>query len=368
MSTRTITKGAKVTLRARKIKKGKIETLYLDWTEGGKRHYEYLKKYLYVKPEGSQKEMNEISKMEANELRNQKESRLVNGVNLSGGKVSLVAYMEKFKSLQKKGGGKRSHGTIKSYDTTVNLLKEYCGEGFTIADVTETWVSDFRSFLLNKYQPSTASVYLSRIQALVKHAIKHDKILKDDPFSRIDSIKGKDPEFEFLSFEELQKLKNTACRKDVVKRAALTSAMTGLRASDCMNLKWKQVCYSDEMGNFLDFTQQKTTQRERMPIKESVLEILGKRGDPNEPVFPGFKNNSVDNTHLREWVARAGITKVIKFHSFRHTFAIMLGNNEANLFQIKELLGHKNIGTTQRFYAKIVDTSKRDIINKLPDL
>lgn len=45
----------------------------------------------------------------------------------------------------------------------------------------------------------------------------------------------------------------------------------------------------------------------------------------------------------------------------RHTFARMAIEAEVNLFTIKEVLGHSNISTTQRYLSISLKTLKRQI-------
>lgn len=50
----------------------------------------------------------------------------------------------------------------------------------------------------------------------------------------------------------------------------------------------------------------------------------------------------------------AGITKHITFHSARHTNAVLLLENGADIYTVSKRLGNREIRTTE-IYAKIVD-------------
>jgi site-specific recombinase XerD len=63
----------------------------------------------------------------------------------------------------------------------------------------------------------------------------------------------------------------------------------------------------------------------------------------------------------------AKISKKITFHCARHTYAVMLLANGANLMTVKELLGHRDIKSTQ-IYAKVIDDSKVAAVDGLPSM
>lgn len=55
------------------------------------------------------------------------------------------------------------------------------------------------------------------------------------------------------------------------------------------------------------------------------------------------------------------------FHCARHTCATLLLNSGVDIYTVKEILGHTDIGTTMQ-YAKVVDKTKRKAVNSIPIL
>ena len=94
---------------------------------------------------------------------------------------------------------------------------------------------------------------------------------------------------------------------------------------------------------------------------------MGKRKRESDRVFQGLKYGAHFNAEILRWCMRAGITKHITFHSARHTHAVLLLENGADIYTVSKILGHKEIRTTQ-VYAKIVDKKKKEAAYLIPEL
>ncbi|MBQ8526460.1 MAG: site-specific tyrosine recombinase XerD [Clostridia bacterium] len=66
---------------------------------------------------------------------------------------------------------------------------------------------------------------------------------------------------------------------------------------------------------------------------------------------------------IKEYTHRAGIEKDITPHTLRHSFAAHLIENGADLISVQEMMGHKDISSTQ-VYTKLVKSRIRDVYNK----
>ena len=142
----------------------------------------------------------------------------------------------------------------------------------------------------------------------------------------------------------------------IVKRAALFSALTGLRHSDIQKLTWAEI--EEFNGGYrLNFTQQKTKGVEYMPISKQAYQLCGERKDDELLVFAGLPDPSWISKPLERWIKQAGITKHITFHCARHTFATLQLASGTDIYTVSKLLGHTNVKTTQ-IYAKVVDEKK----------
>ena len=107
---------------------------------------------------------------------------------------------------------------------------------------------------------------------------------------------------------------------------------------------------------------QKTKQIIHNPIGDEALALIDNNSRKG-PVFPGFKDCMIQ-TVLKQWVKAAGITKHITYHSTRHTFCSLQLEAGTDSRTVQELVGHKNLATTQR-YLDSVDRRKKEAANRI---
>lgn len=366
----------KVTLRQKPISGGR-HTLYLDYypeiidPETGKpTRREFLKMYIYDKAKTpiDKKHNKETLELAENiKAKRQLEIQQEDFGFLSSTKkkADFIAY---FASLADKRTGTNSD----NWASALNYLKDFAGGRVKFVDINEAWLEDFKAYLkTSKSKRSTKSKlsqnstvsYFSKVKAALKQAYK-EGYLEKNIGTFVEGIKPAETHRQYLSLEELNKLAKTPCSLPLLKQAALFSALTGLRFSDIEKLQWNEVQHNKQQGHFIQFTQKKTKGVEVLPISEQAVDLLGQRGKPNSRVFDGLKYSAYNNAHLTKWVAKAGITKDITFHSFRHTYATLQLTNGTDIFTVSKLLGHRELKTTQ-VYAKIIDETKRKAANKI---
>lgn len=280
------------------------------------------------------------------------------------GKQNFVEY---FRKLAKK----RKSSNHENWGSALNYLEKFTKGTLLFADLNETVFEDFKEYLLttteNKRKTilskNSAVSYFNKVKAALRQAYK-DGILQTDLNAIIQPIKEEETRREFLSIEELNELVKKPCNEPLLKRAALFSALTGLRFSDIQKLTWGEVQEVSGQGYFLNFQQQKTDGIENHPISQQAYNLLGERYEPNSKVFEGLKYSAYQNKHLAQWIGSAGITKNITFHCFRHTYATLQIFYGTDIYTVSKMLGHKDLKTTQ-VYAKIANKLKQEAANKI---
>lgn len=373
----------KVTLRKKAITKGR-QSLYLDFyppivspKTGDPTRREFLGLYVYKKPKNELEKTHNINQINlGNNICSKRENELnkpeiytefeKEQLRLKGlADSDFVEYFEKL-------ANKRKANNHDNWISSVNYFKDFCGGSLRFGDVTEKKLEEFKEYLLNvkskksdkaKLAQNSAVSYFNKVKATLKQAYK-DGILQSDLNAKTAPIKEEETRREFLTIEELNSLIKTPCNNTIIKKAALFSALTGLRFGDIENLVWGEVEFIKGRGYFLNFDQEKTKGIETHPISEQAFNILGERGGKDERVFDGLVYSAYENKHLYQWIGAAGITKNISFHNFRHTYATLQLANGTDIYTVSKLLGHKSLKTTQ-VYAKVVDELKRDAAERI---
>lgn len=106
------------------------------------------------------------------------------------------------------------------------------------------------------------------------------------------------------------------------------------------------------------------------PLVKKLTEYT-KLYKPQEWMFERYKGEpfteSIVSKKLKEAAKEAGITKRVYPHLLRHSFATHLIEQGTDLKVVKELLGHNQLKTTER-YVHIADTFKSNIRTPLDDI
>lgn len=373
----------KVKLRQKAIS-GNRQSLYLDFypaiphpETGEPTRREFLGLYLYDKAKNPiDKQHNKETLRLAEQIRLKKENHLnkpeiYTGYELEQKRIKEKGeknFVEYFKTLADKRKASNHDNWVSAY----NYLETFTKGNLKFADLNEKFCNDFKEYLLTtKSHKSTKTTlsrnsavsYFNKLKATLKQAYK-DGYLQSDLNAKIEPIKQAETRRNFLTIEELNRLAKTECNNPLLKRAALFSALTGLRFSDIKNLVWGEIHHSVENGYYIQFTQQKTKGVEVLPISEQAYSLLGEPKEPTDKVFEGLTYSAYENKHLYQWIGAAGITKDITFHCFRHTFATLQLSKGTDIYTVSKMLGHRELKTTQ-IYAKIIDQTKREAADKI---
>ena len=288
--------------------------------------------------------------------------------NETKGKITFLDFFRRMKEDRYE-----SNANYGNWDAALKHIENFCSEHIQLKDIDSDFVKNFKKYLDTKAKTKSGTplsqnskyTYFNKFRAALREAYTESfiqvNVLKSvKGFEQAGSIR------EYLTYSELQSMSHAYCKYPVLKSAFIFSCLTGLRWSDIDKLKWSEVRDEDQ-GARIIFRQKKTEGLEYLYISTQARKLLGNRRNPNDKVFKGLKYGAHFNAQILAWCMRAGISKHITFHSARHTNAVLLLENGADIYTVSKRLGHKEIRTTE-IYTKIIDEKMKAAANMIPEL
>ena len=239
--------------------------------------------------------------------------------------------------------------------------------------ISRDMIEAFTEYLQSRSVGEGAKSIYQRFKKVIKYAIEHDVMTKNPCTGIIIKVDDQILRKDVLSLDEVQQLIATYDEKQnqEVRRAFIFCLYCGLRYCDVKDLTFANVDYSNKL---LKFEQAKTKGHSAnsgvvIPLNEGLIKLIG------EPTSDQTKDSLIFTLpsyemclkSLKRWVKAAGIDKHISWHCARHSFAVNILNNGANIKTVASLLGHSGLKHTEK-YTRAVDRLKEDAINSLPTL
>ena len=255
-----------------------------------------------------------------------------------------------------------SANTLDAYLTDLNKL--LCFLKTENIDMLAVTLDDLQRFAAGLHDigihPRSQARILSGIKSFFHFLVMAD-YREDDPSELLEGPKIGFKLPEVLTVEEIDTIISTVdmSKKEGQRNRAILETLysCGLRVSELCNLKLSELNFDE---GFIKVEGKGSKQR-LVPISpRAIKEIkywlldrnLGKiKKGFEDYVFLARWGNSISRImvfHLiKELAEKAGITKNISPHTFRHSFATHLLEGGANLRAIQCMLGHESIATTE---------------------
>lgn len=281
-----------------------------------------------------------------------------------------------------------SENTIAAYRNDLTQLYEFLrlsGRGLYVAagqqaDDAFNWSGIGRArlvaFVASLKEKGYASATLARKVAALKsffHWLAAEGLLTADPTESLDSPKVGKTLPRTLSPEEVDRLLVAPSAKtgpEAARDAAMLRLLyaTGMRVSEMMSLNVEDVDLASDYVRCLG----KAGRERHIPFDHRTHAALETYLSTARPILTRHVMGSARSglalfvNHRGERLTRQGFWLILKGyaktaglpgtitpHTLRHSFAIHLLSNNANLRDVQELLGHANIATTQ-IYSQMV--------------
>ncbi|WP_409966727.1 Tyrosine recombinase XerD [Mycovorax composti] len=202
---------------------------------------------------------------------------------------------------------------------------------------------------------------ISGIRAFYKYCLL-ENVVEEDPSILLEAPKTKRALPDVLSFEEIERILQQIdlSKPEGTRNKAILETLysCGLRVSEVVNLRISQL-YLDV--GFIRVTGKGDKER-LVPIGAAAVKYINlyrqtvrvhidvKPGN-EDILFLNRRGTKLSRVMIfliiKELAQKAGITKTISPHTFRHSFATHLIEGGANLRAVQEMLGHESITTTE---------------------
>ena len=257
--------------------------------------------------------------------------------------------------------------TRRTHQKLINALEEY-GKINDYADLTKANIMEFddwlrrRSHVGSKTNDAGVYGYHKFLRAYINEAIRRDLTDIQNPYSKIQVKKPKSEMQGWLTEDEINKIATAPMPTegiDKVRDFAMLQYYTGLAYSDLFAIR-KEMFEERADKYILSGERQKTGGIFFVVLLPPAVEILKKYNWRLPPM-----TNQQYNMRLKIVAQAAGVDKPISSHWLRRSTGMYLLNNGFSYEIVAKVLGHKNIITTQKAYAKILDKTVEDAFDKL---
>lgn len=289
-----------------------------------------------------------------------------------------------------------SNNTQRNYKQYLKLfidwLKITNNENLLPYELTADHIWDYRLYLARSYKTHSGeylakksqNYYLIAVRALLDFLADRDIVTL--PSFKVKLAKQKtDETISFLEVRDMEavlKIPDTKTLIGLRDRAIMELFFSsGMRISELVGLN------SDQMSFFKDKNTERTFELSIVGKGKHIRTIfispraalwlrnyLASRKDMEKPLFINYRRKGImDDDHrltprsIQKMISKcamlAGISKKVTPHTLRHTYATDLLGNGADLRSVQELLGHKNVATTQ-IYTHVTNKQLRNIHEK----
>lgn len=281
--------------------------------------------------------------------------------------------------------------TIRNYEHYLGVLIGFLItnkkiENPMVDDLTSENIREFRLYLSRQKGTKgemklvTQGYYVISLRSFLKWLVKNDmEVLQPE---KLDVPKVKDHSLKFLSEEQMVRLLNqplNSAKNGLRDRSILELLFsTGLRVSELVSLNREQINLNTREFGVIGKGGRSRVVFITKHAAEWVDKYLKSRTDHYKPLFirdlrPKEEIGLLDEeTRLtarsvqrlvKKYVRQANLPVAATPHTLRHSMATDLLQRGADLRSVQELLGHKNIATTQ-IYTHVTDARLREVHEK----
>ena len=258
--------------------------------------------------------------------------------------------------------------TLLSYSTDLKQFTNFLSSEFSVKSIRKVNFQLVRSWIAKLLNENISARSVNRkittLKTYFRFLIKED-IINQSPMQKIISPKTSKRLPVFVEQVKMEQLLNEidfgvgflAQRDRLILELFY---FTGIRLSELINLKNKDINYSDSTILVLG----KRKKERLIPLTSDILSKIKKLNASNKSkyLFTTDKGKQISTKQVYRLVNKylSMVTTLGKKspHILRHTFATHMLNNGADINAIKELLGHANLSATQIYTHNTIEKLK----------
>lgn len=267
-----------------------------------------------------------------------------------------------------------SENTINSYISDIRKLNDFVPVSETLSseDISEFIESQQNCGISKRSQARMVSAFRTFYKFL-----ELEGYIKTNPTDRIGTPKLSKYIPVVLSLDEVESIISAVDLSDPLghrnKAILETLYSCGLRVSELVELKVSDLFFDE---SFIRVTGKGDKQRlvpVGEPAKEAILHYLKQTSRlfaKEDILFLNRRGKKLSRVMVfnivKNHAAKAGITKTISPHTFRHSFASHMVENGADLRAVQQMLGHESILTTEIYTHIDAKKWEREILEHHP--
>ncbi len=252
--------------------------------------------------------------------------------------------------------------TVEAYMRDIRKFDDFLG-GRKELDKVE--LADLQEFLTTLYDEKIQARSQARIISGIKafyHFLVFENSIEEDPTELLDSPKIGRKLPSVLSIPEIESILDCIdlSKPEGHRNKAIIEVLygCGLRVSELTELRLSWLHFTDGFVRIIGKGNKErlvpigqTAQKAVMLYVEGEREKLKIKKGCEDIVFLNRRGSKLTRAMIfhiiKELAHKAGITKTISPHTFRHSFATHLIDGGADLRAVQEMLGHESIITTE---------------------
>lgn len=285
-----------------------------------------------------------------------------------------------------------SRNTVRNYRNYLAAFRTWLQRsglaGLEPGELTKDHISDYREYLAETHRSQAGrrlsgksrNFYLIALRGLLRYLAEQDVVAL--PSSKVRLAKQKRSlDTGFLDRDEVERMlavPDPTTLAGLRDRAVMeTLFSSGMRVSEIVALDAERVAKlrgqakSEQTLELAIVGKGRTARTVYLSPRACrwIRAYLSRRRDGDKALFVNLKSKNT-RTHrlsarglqglVRRHAVAAGLAKKVTPHTLRHSFATHLIGKGADLRSVQELLGHKNVATTQ-IYTHVTNKQLRDV-------